>query len=396
MVRFELSILRKAMYSNKQFHKAISIGLIAFITTMMFSCEPTPTAVPTVNIYTGRNNTYFINNAGEVRICGDNYYGQLGNGGSNDAASPELITNVGNIQKIKGGSIHTLILKSDGTVWSIGNNSVGQLGIGSTTDVNLPAEITSLSSVIEISAGDYHSLFLINDGSVWSCGGNTTGQLGDGSTTNRQLPVPITGLNNIVDIKGGFGHSLFLKSDGTVWACGFNIGQLGDGTTTNRNTPVQVNGLSGIINIAAGETHSLFLKNDGTVWGCGDNLYGTLGNGITTNNKDSFAFQIAGLNNIVDIAAGLNYSIFLKDDGTVYACGSNNYGQLGMGSSGNYFSTPTLIPGIDHVVAVAAGDYHSVFLKDDGSVWVCGNNTEGQLGIGSTFDVDVPTQVTGL
>lgn len=383
------------MMKSKGILLTLSTGLI-LLSLVITGCQPTPTATPTNYISAGRNNTYFINDNHEVRICGDNYHGQLGDGTNNDALTPSLINNISEVAMITGGSLHSMVLKTDGTVWVMGNNSAGQLGIGSTTSTNTPTQITALLGVSDISGGDYHSLFLLNDGTVWGCGGNTTGQLGDASTTNRLNPVAISSLSNITKIKGGFAHSLFLKSDGTVWACGFNVGQLGDGTTTNRTTPVQVSGLTGIIEIAAGEAHSLFLKDDGSVWACGDNFYGALGNSITTANKDSFAFQIPGLNNIIGISAGNQFSVFLKSDGTVYACGSNNYGQLGMGSSGNYFATPTLIPGIDNVTSIATGDFHTVFLKSDGTVWVCGNNTEGQLGIGGTYDVDIPTQVTGL
>lgn len=363
---------------------------------ILVGCEPSPAAEPTTFIASGRKNSYFMNNLHEVRVCGDNYYGQMGDGTNNDIAAPQLLSLSGNVQKITGGGLHTLILAVDGTVWSCGNNSVGQLGVGTTTATSIPTEITSLNNIVSISGGDYHSLFLKSDGTVWACGSNLGGQLGDGTTTNRTTPVQVSTLSGVVEVSAGYTASLFLKSDGTVWSCGANVGQLGDGTTVDRNTPVQVIGLNNVVTISAGRSHSLFLKNDGTVWGCGDNSYGALGNGITAANIDSIPFQIPSLTGIVGIAAGRHYSVFLKDDGTVYVCGSNNYGQLGMGSSGNYFSTPTLITGINQVIAIATGDYHTMFLKEDGSVWVCGNNTEGQLGLGTTYDVNTPSQVTGL
>ncbi len=97
--------------------------------------------------------------------------------------------------------------------------------------------------------------------------------------------------------------------------------------TKNRLTPVQVSDLSGVIAIAAGEYHSLALKSNGTVWAWGRNNYGQLGNGTTTNKNTPV--QVSGLSSVIAIAAGTFHSIALKSDGTVWAWGVNEYGQLG-------------------------------------------------------------------
>ena len=97
----------------------------------------------------------------------------------------------------------------------------------------------------------------------------------------------VSSLSGVTAVSGGSSYSLALKNDGTVWAWGSNSsGQLGTGNTTNSKVPVQVPSLSGVIAIAAGTSglnyHSLALKADGTVWAWGDNNYGQLGTGNTT------------------------------------------------------------------------------------------------------------------
>ena len=126
-------------------------------------------------------------------------------------------------------------------------------------------------------------------------------------------------------------------------SCGFNIfGELGDATTINKSSPVQVSSLSGITALAAGE-HSIFLKNDGTVWACGLNAYGQLGDGTSTDK--STPVQVSSLSSITALAAGGEHSIFLKNDDTVWACGNNLYGQLGDGTSTGKLS-PVQVTGL--------------------------------------------------
>jgi alpha-tubulin suppressor-like RCC1 family protein len=88
-------------------------------------------------------------------------------------------------------------LKNDGTVWACGDNYYGQLGDGTTTDTNTPVQISSLSGIIAVSAGVVHSLFLKNDGTLWACGYNAQGELGDGTDSLRSTPVQVQNLCSV-------------------------------------------------------------------------------------------------------------------------------------------------------------------------------------------------------
>jgi len=243
----------------------------------------------------------------------------------------------------------------------------------------------------------------------WGWGYNGYGQLGDGTTTNRLTPVQVSGLSTA--IAAGWNHSLAVKSDGTVWGWGYNgYGQLGNGTTTNSSTPVPVcatppaicpgSGLSGMTAIAAGLDHSLALKSDGTVWAWGYNAYGQLGDGTTINRHTPV--QVSGLSGVTAIAAGWAHSLAVKSDGTAWAWGYNGYGQLGDSTTINRL-TPvqvcdTTCPGpLSGVTAIAAGQYHSLAVKSsDGTVWGWGWNGYGQLGNGTTTNSSTPVQVSGF
>jgi alpha-tubulin suppressor-like RCC1 family protein len=97
----------------------------------------------------------------------------------------------------------------------------------------------------------------------------------------------------------------------------------------------------------------------------------------------------------VQIEAGTHHTIALRDDGSVWTQGSNSNGQLGNGTTIDR-SVPIQVSGLNNIVAVAAGYYHSLALKNDGTVWSWGFNSNGQLGDGTTTDRTVPVQVSGL
>jgi alpha-tubulin suppressor-like RCC1 family protein len=101
-------------------------------------------------------------------------------------------------QKIYGGANHSLSICNDSTVMVVGSNYFGQLGDGTTQDKNNPVKIDGLTSIIAVSGGGWHSLFLKNDGTVWAVGRNIEGQLGDGTTNNRTIPVQVNGLSDII------------------------------------------------------------------------------------------------------------------------------------------------------------------------------------------------------
>src|SRR5439155_1504619 len=138
--------------------------------------------------------------------------------------------------------------------------------------------------VTRVVAGYGHSLFQRSDGSLWGMGWNWAGQLGDGTTnssaTNDIVWPERINSDNVVAIAAGTEHSLLIRSDGSLWVMGDNNGyQLGDGTTDSgnfyTNRPEQIVS-NGVIAIAGGDQHSLFLKSDGSLWAMGANDYGQL------------------------------------------------------------------------------------------------------------------------
>lgn len=388
------------------------------------------------DLYDGDSQSYIVKSNGIILACGNNICGQLGDGTRVSPIYP--VPFMARLYGNANGANHSIYLKDNGMVWAWGGNSYNQLGDGTTNQRNIPGEVrladgSSLQNIITVASGNFHTVALKTNGTVWAWGRNNYGQIGNGTTNNQPNPVQIkksdgTVLQHIIEVACGDNHTIALGDDavGTLWAWGYNnSGQLGIGTSgagTDKTYPTAVKLPSSLINssriltpiagtfissIKAGANHSMVLKYDGTVYTWGDNTYGQLGIGTIgtgTNQKTPVQVKMADgsfLTKIIAIGGGANHSIALKDDGTVWTWGYNNYGQLGIGTQGA--GTDQKFPvqvklndgtPLTNIVAISGGANHMVALKSDGTVWTWGYNAYGQLGDGTKTNQANPVQVT--
>ncbi|QTN32882.1 cadherin-like beta sandwich domain-containing protein [Akkermansiaceae bacterium] len=232
-------------------------------------------------------------------------------------------------------------------------------------------------------------------------GGNDSGQLGRGITTISAIPAAVQASGVLagkipVAVSAGEGHSLALCSDGTLVAWGLNnAGQLGNRSYINSSVPVAVStigaiGSKTVVAVAAGAFHSLALLSDGTVAAWGDNNNGQLGIGSQQSQSNPTAVVTNGAlagKSVVAIAAGDSHSLALCSDGTLVAWGMNWDGQLGIGTTSNGSSVPVTVQAAGFsgrlIRSISAGASHSLAVTTDGRIAVWGSDTSGQLGNGS-------------
>ncbi|HEV2778628.1 MAG TPA: hypothetical protein VGX25_04435 [Actinophytocola sp.] len=339
---------------------------------------------------------------GTMLAWGRNSAGQLGDGTTTGRALPAPVPNLTGVTAFAEGSGFSLAVLSNGTVRAWGNNSNGQLGDGTKTDRATPAPIAGLANVVAVAAGAAHSLALLADGRLFAWGRNLHGQLGLGSAGTDQLTpvqVPNLGLSRVKALAAGDNFTLVLLADGRVLSCGGNgSGELGDGSTINRSTLAPVQNLIPAKAIAAGRRHGMALLANGVIRAWGDNSNGQLGNGSTTDSPLPTTVNTDSLGGpAVAITCGGRHSLALMANGRVKGWGENTAGQVGDGGT----TSPRVFPvstaaGAETVIAIDAGFEHSMALSIDGTVRTWGQNSDGQIGDGTTTNRAKPTQVSGL
>ena len=302
-------------------------------------------------------------------------------------------------------------------VWAWGENASGQLGNNSTMASSVPVAVLRSGllagkTVIAVAAGNDHSVALCSDGTLAAWGFGSNGELGNNSTVNSSVPVLVdrSGVlsgKTVVAVAVANNHSLVLCSDGTLAAWGFNVdGRLGNNGTVSSSVPVLVDQsgvLSGkaVTKIAAGAGHTLVLCSDGTLAAWGYNPNGQVGNNSMTTTQVPVLVNQSGVlagKTVIAIAAGDSHSLVICSDGTLAAWGRNDAGQLGNNSTTDS-AMPVLVnrSGVlagKTVTAMAGGGLHTVAVCSDGTLAAWGNNPSGQLGNNSTANSSVPVLVS--
>ena len=339
--------------------------------------------------------TFILKNDGTLWGCGYNEYGQLGlEDTTHRKTFTQITTNANDIKSVCCNYWYsTILLKNDDTIWGCGYNIDGELGLGDISSSTTFTQIIDVYDVKSIYCGISNTFILKNDGTLWGCGANTYSQLGLGDKNGRKTFTQIaTNTDDIKSVYCGTNHTFILENNGTLWGCGRNdYGQLGLGTDTNNKTIFTqiTSNVYDIKSIYCGSDHTFILKNDGTLWGCGYNNYGQLGLG-DANHRTTFT-QIIDIDDIKSIYCGGYHTFVLKNDGTLLGCGWNNHGQLGLT---NVTTRTTFTKITEDVKSVYCGNYHTFVLKNDGTLWGCGYNADGELGLGDTVSRNTLTQIT--
>ncbi|GDY11708.1 hypothetical protein LBMAG53_05860 [Planctomycetota bacterium] len=360
---------------------------------------------------------------GQVWTWGSDEYGALGDSfaysgivsgavlAGTDFHSPPFFNHfhipLSNIIAISAGAWSGYALHANGTVYSWGWGGQGGLGNGGVATMNTATTVqtsagVNLSGIVSIAGGAYAGYALTSGGLIYSWGANDTGQLAQGSTTDAlfatfasNLGIKQISASPFRAVPGGDasyygtgGHFVALSYTAVPYTCGRDSTlQLGDDAiSAQKNALTLISTPGRVKQVAAGGTFTLFLMADGRVLAVGANSNGELGRGTTGANAHpaSPANAMWNLVGVQQVSCGGNHTLALRGDGSVWAWGSNTQGQLGTGNQ-TQAATPVPVlesPGVPmkDIIAVSAGQQHSLALRADGRVFCWGANYSGQSG----------------
>jgi len=334
---------------------------------------------------------------------GFNGSGQLGDNTVTNKSSPvQTISGGLNWKQVSAGPTYVGSIKTSGQLWMWGLNSYGQLGDNTATSRSSPVQVVSGGTTWQqLTTGNLTAGGIKSDGTLWMWGRGLQGQLGDNSLITKSSPVQtIAAGTTWKQVSSGTTTTAAIKRDGTLWTWGEGAaGGLGDNTTVTKSSPIQT--VAAGTNwklVAVGYRAMVATKTDGTLWTWGFNSNGQLGDN-TTISKSSPIQTVSGGSNWSQINMSALGASSIKTDGTLWLWGNNSVGQLGdntivtksspvqtVSGGTNWTKLTTIGP------SVSSGLYNAACIKADGTLWTWGNNASGQLGDNTTVNRSSPIQ----
>lgn len=331
--------------------------------------------------------------------------GQLGLGDLTDRYIPTQVTaGAGAWKQVASGrdtsSLFSGAIATNGSLWTWGRNTNGALGQNNNQNCSVPVQVGTLTNWSKLSLGNFNGLAIKTDGTLWAWGWNGNGALGiNNSEAYLSSPVQVGTDTNWAQVDTTNGRATFaVRTDGTLWAWGQNIfGGLGLGNTITRSSPTQVGALNNWSQVAGITNEGGFaVKTDGTLWAWGANNQGQLGINAVTGTISS-PVQVGSDTNWAWVATRSHSTATtaaIKTNGTLWTWGPAS-AMLGQGSPAVTRSSPVQVGAGTTWARVVCGGSFMLATKTDGTLWAWGTNTYGQLGTGGG-DSFSPVQVGAL
>ena len=300
-----------------------------------------------------------------------------------------------NRKSIFCGSYNTFV-RLGSKIVSVGSNLYGQLGRGIVSDCAVLGEIKGMDTDVKgIISGVNHTIIQLSDGKIMSCGNNSSGQSLHRGRRDRTEFEEVNGLHDVKLIACGDYFTYIELCDGRIMVCGSNrFGQLGIGDISTRTELVEIHRFSEqVCEIVCCSNNTFVRLSNGTLFGCGCNGDGQLGLGDRT---DRTVFtEIRGVpRNVCEIVCSGYHTIIRLSDGRIMGSGHNGYGQLGCGDRADRTLFEE-IRGI-RVTEIACGNFFTYIRTIDGRIMSCGDNLFGQCGHGDNISRRVFEEISGI
>ena len=359
---------------------------------------------PWAHIAAGDDHTCGIGTGGTLWCWGLNGSGELGTGSHASPDRPQQVMTPapdGWVSVTAGGS-QTCAIRTGGTLWCWGSNVFGELGIGNFISRIRPWQVTAPArgGWVSVTAGEFQTCATRSDGTAWCWGDDVYGELGigggPGQDRPRQLTTPAPG--GWVSVTAGGFQACGIRTGGTLWCWGANFaGELGIGDNTSQDLPQQVTtpAPGGWDSVTSRGYETCATRTAGTVWCWGYNKYGELGLGGHTDQDRPRQVTAPAPGGWASVRVGDFQACGIRTGGTLWCWGYNGNGQLGIGSHTDQdLPQQVTTPAPGGWADVTSGDEQTCATRTGGSLWCWGDNEFGQLGIGCHTDQNRPHQVT--
>ena len=279
-------------------------------------------------------------------------------------------------------------IKGDGSLWAWGDftDAFGRAG----GDLkHTPYRLGADSDWLQTDSLRYSVFAIKEDGSLWMIGNDPhAGYNGLGGITANQTSLARIGTDNDwIEVETGGTFVLGLKADGSLWAWGEDTyGQLGNGAgVASATVPTRVGTDADWASLAAGEDYSFAIKNDGRLFAWGTNSNAILGLGDYNTIRES-PTQVGTDADWVQVDTGGSFAAAIKSDGSLYTWGPGPHGD----GTVTGVTSPLRLGTANDWLAVVVGPSDYSALKSDGKVYTWGGNNLGQLGDGGVTERWLP------
>jgi len=379
--------------------------------------------IATGGIDQGNGHTCAIVENGSLYCWGDNDYGQLGTGDTNQRNLPTYVNLGGSsVISVEAGTGHTCAIVENGSIYCWGRNHKGQLGNDNFVAFQWNPQLVNLSvgrTAVQVSAGFYHTCAVLDNGSVACWGLNSHGQLGSGLyggngdvfcgsgamyCNGQSNPVyvrldqdELAGLSNVsetaVAVSTGYQGSCAVVEDGHVRCWGANYQSLIPGGS---NTPYTNPDLTSVVAVAVEDESACGLLQNGTVYCWGRGTEGQMGVNSTNNHYTGEIVSVQNLGKpVISIAAGYRNFCAILNDNTMKCWGQNSMGKLGLGNTTTQL-LPVSVNTSGNVVSASTGGQHTCVIMLDSAMKCWGRGSEGQLGVNNgitLYDAGTATEI---
>jgi alpha-tubulin suppressor-like RCC1 family protein len=374
------------------------LAVASLLALSTLSAAPVAAQPATAAVAFGTRHAIALRTNGEILTWGENVSCQLGRAAGNSNRTPAVMMRNG--IAIAAAADHSLALTAGGKVYGWGQNAEGPLGLGNTYDqCEGPVLVESLASVVvtQIATGYGFSVAVTKDGDLYCSGDNSMGQCPVTRTGRVEVftKVPIPELaGTVAEVRAGQFHTLIRSKDGKLYALGRGRdGQLGDDRITNGFALVPE--MTDVVSFAAGTWHSVAARADGSVWAWGNGGKSQLCDGGTTSRNVPTKVSLPDGVRITQVSAGGQGTLLRQADGTLLACGENQFGPLGIGAP-TTAPVPTPIPTAKAEGILALGGANGAVTYDGCNVGLVGDNEYGIVAAASASAVRTYVARPGL